>query len=377
MTGNYRTVRTGSSAVAALSFAMALLAAAVAVAGFKPADHYPVGERPVEVVTGDLNRDGKSDLVVSNSVSNTFSLLRGKGNGRFRPAIDFRAAPAHIAGGALGIAIGDFNRDGKRDLAVANGVAQRVSIVLAKQDGFAAPVFYPAGRYAVFVVAGRFTGDRWLDLAVSNSDDDSVSILRGGPNGQFTPAGDVSVGHHPRRLVTGHFNGDRNLDLAVGGVWRRTGRDPARQGRRDLQGSARLQGRTSKRHRGGAISYADRRPDLAVTNYAGDKVSILLGKSGARFGHRRFYPAGKSPAGIVTLNYNHDGRPDLAIADFAKDGQVKVLKGMGGGKFKPAARFGVGKGPYGIARGRFNGDRRQDLATADANGGTASVLIQK
>jgi hypothetical protein len=105
MIARFRRMATVETGVACATCVLAPLTAAVAFAGFKPADRYPVGERPVDVVTGDLNRDGKSDLVVSNSVSTTFSLLRGKGNGRFRPAMDYRAGDPRI-GTANWIAIG-------------------------------------------------------------------------------------------------------------------------------------------------------------------------------------------------------------------------------------------------------------------------------
>ena len=148
----------------------------------------PVGSGPSGAVTADLNNDGHIDIITSNYYSNDISVLLGNGDGTFEAARFFAAGNRPTA-----LALGDFNGDGLLDVAVAdagiNGVGQGVSILLGNGDGtFQAPIFYPAGTYPASIVAGDFTGDGVLDLAVANQGSGDVSILLGDGRGGFSRA---------------------------------------------------------------------------------------------------------------------------------------------------------------------------------------------
>ena len=118
------------------------------------------------------------------------------------------------------VAVGDFNGDGIPDLAVADsGVyptySGTVSILLGKGDGtFQAAVNYAAGRQPVSVAVGDFNGDGKLDLAVANYGDyfhgsgSGVSVLLGNGNGTFQPAQSFPAGINPTSVAVGDFNGD-------------------------------------------------------------------------------------------------------------------------------------------------------------------------
>ena len=119
---------------------------------------------------------------------------------------------------------GDFNGDGKPDLAVANGYpSSTVSVLLGKGDGsFQAAVNYPAGYLPLSVAVGDFNGDGKQDLAVTNTGWDpytnsSVSILLGKGDGTFLPAVNYAAGAGRRSVAVGDFNGDGKLDLAAAG----------------------------------------------------------------------------------------------------------------------------------------------------------------
>ena len=148
----------------------------------------PVGSGPSGAVTADLHNDGHIDIITSNYYSNDISVLLGNGDGTFEAARSFAAGNRPTA-----LAVGDFNGDGRLDVAVAdagiNGVGQGVSILLGNGDGtFQAPIFYPAGTYPASIVAGDFTGDGVLDLAVANQGSGDVSILLGDGRGGFSRA---------------------------------------------------------------------------------------------------------------------------------------------------------------------------------------------
>jgi len=137
------------------------------------------GERAVSVAAGDFNGDGVPDLAVANNGEPTFghrgnvSVLVGNGDGTFR-------APSTVvtANTPTAVVVGDFNGDGKPDLAVANVNSNNVSVLLGNGDGtFEAARNFGAGVRPEFLAVGDFKGDGKPDLAVANMDSNDVSVL--------------------------------------------------------------------------------------------------------------------------------------------------------------------------------------------------------
>jgi len=170
----------------------------------------PGGLAPGVVATGDFNRDGKLDLVMTNPSG--VSILPGNGDGTF-------GMPTSYATGNLPIfvAVGDLNGDGKLDLAVTDGLANTVSILLGNGDGtFQAPVDYAAGPLPWNIVVADFNGDSKLDLAVVNNNTE-ISIYLGNGDGTFQPRSDYPAADAITSITTGDFNGDGLVDVAVSG----------------------------------------------------------------------------------------------------------------------------------------------------------------
>src|SRR5215831_2204683 len=113
---------------------------------------YAVGKNPVGVVIGDFNGDTNPDLAVANYDSNTVSVLLGRSNGTFRPAVNYI-----VGANPAGIAIGGFNSDHRLDLAVASTGNASVSILLGRGDGTFEPANdYPAGDGVVSIAVADF-----------------------------------------------------------------------------------------------------------------------------------------------------------------------------------------------------------------------------
>jgi len=189
---------------------------------FTAATNYPVGPNPTAIIIGDFNDDSKPDLVVANpnniaspTPGNSISLLLNTGRGSFGPRTDIP-----VGDGPYALAKGDFNKDGKLDLAVtlvgSNYQGKTVAVLLGDGAGF----FTALNTFTVesgptAITAADFNGDNKLDLAVASLFLNEVSLLLGDGTGSFAPPTTFGVGDQPNSLVVGDFNRDGKKDLAV------------------------------------------------------------------------------------------------------------------------------------------------------------------
>ncbi len=165
------------------------------------------------MAAGDFNGDGILDLVVANQTAASLTVLLGNVSGGF---INASGSPYAVTGTLENVVVGDFNNDGKLDLAYsANGTT--VTVMLGNgAGGFAAGTSFAVGLGGSHGLAvGDFNGDGNLDLVVSSTTGNKATWMQGNGSGGFTASGSVLVGASPFAIATGDFNGDGNLDMAV------------------------------------------------------------------------------------------------------------------------------------------------------------------
>ena len=295
------------------------MAQAQAPVSFGPAANVATGDGPASVAVGDFNGDGNPDLAVANQLANTVSVLVGSAGGGFT-----RQTPDLAVGDfPTSVAVGDFNGDGDPDLAVANGFGS-VSVLLGGAGGSFTRQMpdLAVGLGPTSVAVGDFNGDADPDLAVANQFDGTVSVLLGTGGGPGfsgpTPAGNYN-GSDPMSVAVGDFNGDGDPDLAVG--------DMSPGEILVLLGSTggSFTGPTTWSDYTGVSSVAvgdfnrDADPDLAVANFNFGRVSVLLGGAGGGFSGPTNFTAGTGAPAVAVGDFNHDGKPDFAAASFNSD----------------------------------------------------------
>ncbi|HEX8071742.1 MAG TPA: FG-GAP-like repeat-containing protein [Pyrinomonadaceae bacterium] len=341
---------------------------------FSAAANFGVGNSPTGVAIGDFNGDGKQDLATSNANSGSVSVLLGDGAGGFGAATSFGVGTAPFS-----VAVGDFNGDGKQDLATANLNSGNVSVLLGDGTGsFSAATSFATGTSATSVAVGDFNGDGKQDLTVVNSGSNNVSVLLGDGAGSFGAAVNFGVGTNPRWVTIGDFNGDGKQDLAVANEVSNNVSVLLGDGAGSFSAAVNFGVGTDPRSVATGDFNGDGKQDLATSNTGSDNVSVLLGDGAGGFSAAVNFGTGTgtNPFLVAEGDFNGDGKQDLATTNPDTD-NVSVLLGDGAGGFGAAVNFGAGDQPRSVAVGDFNGDGKQDLATANTLSNNVSVLLRQ
>ncbi|MCH8126515.1 T9SS type A sorting domain-containing protein [candidate division KSB1 bacterium] len=331
----------------------------------------PAGNGPRSVILVDLDRDGNRDLAVANIFGSTISLILGTGTGSF--TLQGSIATIHKAPHA--IASGDFNEDGLLDAVTANRDSNTVSVFIGDGTGsFLVPTFFATGRGPRWIAISDFNEDGHADLAVTNRDDDNVTVLLGDGNGNFVKVGDFYTGDGPVPIEAADFNGDGFIDLAVGNDFSDTLVVLAGDGTgRFAFESAIPVGKGPKNIAVGDLNQ-DGISDIAVACLDGTVYALFSDLQGGFTAS--FYPAGDASFAVVIEDFDGDGKSDLAVADGGNDNLVVLLNdGMGG--FADAQNFPVGLAPHAVVAGDFNGDGRPDLAVPNTGDNTITILLNE
>jgi hypothetical protein len=355
------------------------------------------------VVLGDVNGDGKLDLVVGSECASSgcsdgaaVGVLLGNGDGTFQTAVTYRTGGSSGPFFPVSIAIADVNGDHKPDLVVANGGSNTVAVLLGNGDG----TFHPAvsygsgGMFPVSVAVADVNGDGKLDVIVANecadsNCDGSVGVLLGNGDGTFQSAVPyLSGGLYALSVAITDVNGDGNPDLLVatnylvchGGLCTPTGAVGVLLG----NGKGTFQSAVIY-DSGGRYPYSlvvddlngDGKLDVVTANSWSGTAGVLLGNGDGTFRVAVTYSSGEGTNGgqissVAVADVNHDGRPDLLLstesagANGNNGGVVTAFLGNGDGTFQSAVSYASGGYlTIGVAVGDVNGDGRPDVVLAN------------
>jgi hypothetical protein len=283
------------------------------------------GTRPEGLAAGDFDEDGKPDLAVALRNSNQLQLLTGDGDGGFSTGTLISnvgpsgSTPDHIV-------VGDFNGDGHLDMAVGlNGLytSGGVAVFLGNGHGglSAAPgsPMITSGGQIFGIVAGHFTGTAPLDLAVTDLSHDDVLILQGAGNGSFTKVADIDTvadaSARPFEIATADVNRDGLTDLLVAN--------------------------NVQRSNGGE----------PVSPYNG--VAVLIQQINHSFAAPVHVSANGDILSVASADFNVDGLPDFVVANaaFSFGGTVRLGNGTANFTGGGPTFYAAGGNPYNVAAG--------------------------
>ncbi|MFI5761130.1 FG-GAP-like repeat-containing protein [Streptomyces sp. NPDC051563] len=288
----------------------------------------------------DVNGDGHQDVVSQDSRGNVALVWLGDGTGALGAGAVVQLNPTAgcdstgdnpcVVRFPSDVTVGDFDEDGKPDLATSNSTTNNVSVVLGNGDGTfgaATQLGLNGATGPQGIAAADLDGDGHLDLTTSNTSTGTVSVLLGDGNGGFGTASSVSAGVSlPSRLQLADVNEDAKPDAVI------------------------------------------------VAPGSPGKVAVLLGTGAGTFAAANVLSAGTNLTSASVSDLNGDGHVDL-IASSAGTAEVLAFEGDGTGAFGSPISFGLNGGlnPQGTAVADLDGDGRPDVVTANSNSSAAYV----
>ena len=318
-------------------------------------------------MAGDFNGDGRTDLAVANYGSDDVSVLLGNGDGTFQDQVRYAAGSGPIA-----LVAGDFNGDGRTDLAVANHGSGDVSVLLGLNGTFTAPGPFAINPHAIPLVTD-LSGNGADDVMVINGAGD-ILWRKGRPQepGTFDPPITINRGHPARDIVAVDTSQGPVLasvdatDYAISlYAWRdgnfvQIGTLPT--------GSLPAQIATADLNGGGW-------DDLVVRNSGDGTLTVFFnnGSGSGATGDAPFpspvtLPVGLGASDVTLADVDRDGATDIIVTNKVS-GEVGVLRNLGAGAFAPAVLYRAGGGLYRVTN---NTDGSATLTTLEATSGVAA-----
>lgn len=352
---------------------------------------------------GDLNSDGRPDLVSANYSGSTISVFQNTIVGGVIDANSF-VLRANLVSGTRpeGVAIGDLNGDGKPEIVVTNAASNTVSIFMNLSTSgdlsdlsFAPKLDLDATNWPAGVAIGDFDTDGKPDLVVANnggnwsSPGSSVSVYKNLSSGSalnFAPRVDFNTGIHPLGVNTGDLDGDGKLEIVVA-----TGADSvsilinhSMAGVLDGNSFGRLDLRAGHGSTDRVVISdfdGDGRPDLANVNALVSSVSVFRNQSSPGavvFDPMINFSTLSKPLGLSSADFDHDGYNDLVIA-YEAPGSFSVFRNSGTGFYATPlleTRIDVGKAGYSYepVASDLDGDGRPDVVIG--NGSNSIAVFQ-
>ncbi len=371
---------------------------------YNPKVDYSSGVRPRSISSSDLDGDGKLDMVIANSGSNTISILQNTssigiiGASSFTPKIDF-----NTGNDPRSVAIGDLNGDGKPDIVVANFNSGTISVLQntslpgsINSSSFASKVDFISSS-AFNVAISDLDGDGKPDIIVANLGTQSISVFHNISSSgnislsSFSSKIDFAASFRPVSIDIDDIDGDGKKDIVVANasiasvsVLRNTSTPGIMN---STSFASKVDFATSSTLESVAVGDidGDGKPDVVVSNVNSNSISVLRNNStigiinSSSLATKVDFVTGDQPFFVAINDLDGDGKPDLVGANFGSN-TISVLRNssMSGiislSSFEAKTDFATGTAPVSIVINDFDGDNSPEIAVANYNSTSISIF---
>ncbi len=317
----------------------------------------PVGDSPSDIVVGDFNNDQHTDFGVA--IFNVgINLFFGKGNGTFdrdHLPLDFHRDKIHVA---------DFNQDGNLDFIFGARDSDETRVVIIYTgDGEGGFDFFeklPGGNVPV---VGDFNNDGRQDLAVTHTGESIFFLYFAEEDGTYRKTEEVRI-RNLGDLIVGHFNEDDHLDIAAP-VWPNNINVLLNQGDESFE-VTNIEIPSFAEHLSTGDVNSDGHLDLVCESAVRDSVYVLKGNGQGEFTFIDSIFAGRSARSHVLVDTNQDGFLDVVTGNSGAN-DITIIRGRGVDGFEQENRLSAGNRPGPIALADFTNDGIVDLVISHEN----------
>jgi len=342
------------------------------------------GGAPVGVAMADFDADGRPDVATANNATNTVAVLLGAGTGSLGAAATYGTG----AGSApQWVAAADLNGDGRPDLVTANTGTNQVGVLLNNGNGtFGAVATYGsgAGSAPLGLTLADLNADGNPDIVTANNGSNTIGVLLNAGGGSFGTVVTYATGTGtaPLGVAMADLNGDGRPDVVTANSGNSTASVLLSSGPGTFSAAAAYGTGAGSTPNGVALAdlNADGKPDLVTANTGSNTIGTLLNSGTGTFGTvtTTSTGAGSTPAAIALADVNADGRPDAVVA-LNSSNAVGVLLGSGPGTFSAVTTYSAGPGsaPLALTLADLNGDALPDIVSNNNGSNTVGVLLNQ
>ncbi len=378
-------------------------------ASFNPKVDFTTGNNPAgNIAVADLDGDGKPDMVVLNRSLNSFSILQNVSTAgtisktSFATKVDFvtDSTPSFVT-------IGDLDGDGKQDIVIVNMFTNKISVYknistfgTINASSFTSKVNFISDTLSMptSVAIGDLDGDGKPELVVTNSFSNTISVLKNTSHvgnidsTSFAPSIDFTTGLGPVSVAITDINGDGKPDLVIADFDAKT---------ISILKNTTTNNSITKSSFASKVDFkvgtcpdaltigdlnGDGKPDVVVVNQTNSTISILTNTSkvgaidSSSLATQVVLPTnGLSPYYVSVGNIDSDSLPDIVVANLISN-NISIIKNiytsgnLSASSFSSGVNLATGNYPVSVAIADFDGDNKPDLAVPDYGSNTISVF---
>ena len=333
--------------------------------------------------TGDFNKDGRLDIAVAISTYDTVGIYFIRRNGTVYYGYD---CTLKLDSQPKSIVVADFNNDGNLDIATANYGTDDVAILFGLgNDSFLDPTYYNLTKDDIspfYIVAADFNNDNFTDLVLANDDSPTITILLNDRYGAFPHAVSIDLDdYYAIWIATGDFENDGRQDIVLTGAGSNV--VLILPGNSDgtfseiyeyiIDGSVSLYGIVSGHFNN------DDQLDLAVIDGLESSVTVVLNTDIANSVEQNIINLhfGYAPLNMAAGDFNNDNITDIAVVDIGNSMLIVLLMKYGASfANKTTYDQGSGRHSYSMIMGDFDKDNQSDIAVANSGMGTVEILME-